>query len=544
MKQADLVDLLLANRGIGVDERAVFFQPKYEDLADPYLMSDMDKAIKRLVQAYKNQERILIYGDYDSDGISSTALLLTALKALGFTKLDHRLPDRFSEGYGMNKKVIASFKPRPNLIVTVDCGSLNHQEVDFANSLGIDVIITDHHSLKPDLPAAVAVINPNRVDSNYPNRSLAGVGVAFCLTRALQSELGTWPQGQEKWLLDLVAIGTIADLMPLVGENRILVKYGLMVLAKSRRQGLKQLLAAAKLENSIIKTETVSFGLAPRFNAAGRIENSDLALEILLAKDQASARQKVERLEYLNQKRRALQDKIFLEASEQAEVSSDEVLILSGKDWHEGVVGIVASKIMEKYAKPTFILQNQGDVFKGSGRSFGDFSIAQLLQASADILEAGGGHKAAGGLKLKATNLTEFKVRAQKFYRSQKLSQQAVFLQPKIEASLKNFELLNFDFYQILQQFEPFGVANPEPIFEVSNLRVRSLQYLGERRQHLKLQLLDELGLSMTFLGFNQGEKYADLEEGQQISVIFNLTLNTWQGRNNLEGRLVALNRH
>ena len=541
MDEAELIDVLLANRGITSTTRAEFLTPSYDNLADPFLLIDMQKAVDRLEKAWQKQESILIYGDYDSDGVTSAALLMTALEKMGFSEITYHLPDRFSEGYGMNCQAIQTLNPKPDLIITVDCGSLNHAEIALANELGIDVIVTDHHALGKTMPAAVAVINPNRLESQYPNRSLAGVGVAFSLVRALQAKLKSWPLGQEKWLLDLVAIGTIADLVPLIGENRILVKYGLLVLAKTRHLGLKYLLSSAKLSTDNIKTDTVAFGIAPRFNAAGRIETSDLALQILRASNTEAARRAVERIEYLNQKRRALQDKIFAEASEQADKNQESVLILSGRDWHEGVIGIVASKIMETYTRPTFILQDKGDYLKGSARSFGDFSIAQAIAAVADLLETGGGHKAAGGVKLKKSNLGEFRRRIYEFYAEQNLTNQLAALKPKVDVILPDLSLLTVNFYHQMEQLEPFGVGNPEPIFAVNNLRVQKVQKMGQNSQHLKLFLSDDLGKEMALVGFNIAEKYRLVTENDVVDVIFNLTLNVWQGKSNVEGRILEI---
>ena len=543
MDGSDLIDLLLDNRHVLPDQRIDFLQPKYSAIekSDPFGLPDMLKAVGRLEVAYKQQESILIYGDYDSDGVTATALLVDGLASLGFKKVSYHLPNRFTEGYGMNSEVIKNLNPIPNVIITVDCGSTNVSEVDLANKRGIDVIVTDHHQIGDTVPKAIAVVNPNRPENTYPNPHLSGVGVAFSLIRALQQRLKTLPQGQEKWLLDLVTIGTVADLMPLLGENRILVKYGLIVLKKTRRLGIKYLLSLSGLTSDNPSADMVAFGLGPRFNAAGRLDNAELALNVLMAKSSAKAKEAVEQLEYLNQKRRALQDKIYQEAFKQAEENDDAVLVLSGQNWHEGVVGIVASKIMEQFSKPVFILQNKDNVIKGSARSFGDFSIAAALQSMPDIIEKGGGHAAAGGLTLKADNLLEFTKRINAFYKEQGLTNQLRFLQPKVDANLPDLHLLTLSFYRQMEQLAPFGVGNPEPIFEVQNLRVKRVQKLGRDAKHLKLNLVDEHGVVMDFLGFNLAETYTNLKEGDSVSAVFNLTLNEWQGRQSVEGRLIDL---
>ncbi len=541
MTELDLLDLLLVNRGIDLSQRASFLNPSYSELDDPFELADMKVAVDRLKSAYDKDENILIYGDYDSDGITSTALLLDALKSLGFNNVEYRLPNRFYEGYGLNKTVIEHLLPKPDVIVTVDCGSMNHVEIESANKLGIDVIVTDHHSVSDDLPEAIAVVNPNRPDSKYKNRSLSGVGVAFNLAVALQRELNTLPLGQEKWLLDLVAIGTIADLVPLNSENRILAKYGLMVLSKTRRLGLKYLMSTAGFAVNDIKSDTVAFGIAPRFNAAGRLESAELALDILLAETESEAKSSVERLEYLNQKRKALQNKIIDEATKQAELSDDAVLVLTGKNWHEGVVGIVASKIMETFSRPAFVLHDDGEFLKGSARSFGEFSIAEAIHANADLLESGGGHAAAGGVKLKKENLDEFTKQINKLYKSKKLKDQLRFLEAKVDIDLPDLSLLNKKFYDLMSQMEPFGVGNPEPIFLVHNLRIERLQKLGREANHYKLRVSDESGNKMDVLGFGLVDKYPDLALGCVIELTLTLMLNQWQGKNSVEGRIISL---
>lgn len=543
MDEVELIDLLLANRQISSTQRANFLHPNYEvvEAADPLMLPDMAKAVARLEQAYHKQESILIYGDYDSDGVTSTALLLDGLASLGYQNITYHLPNRFTEGYGMNLEVIAGLEPAPQLIVTVDCGSLNHAEIDLARQRGIDVIVTDHHQVGEHLPKALAIINPNRPENKYPNIYLAGVGVAFNLVRALQQKLKTLPFGQEKWLLDLVTIGTVSDLMPLAGENRVLVKYGLKVLEKTRRQGIKYLFNLTGMVNNSLTADRVAFGLGPRFNAAGRLDSAELALRVLMAQTSDEAKQLAEQLEYLNEKRRALQDKIYREACSQAEASDDAVLVLNGKDWHEGVVGIVASKIMEKFSKPTFILQSRNGVAKGSARSFGDFSIAQALQSLADVIEKGGGHAAAGGVTLRSRDLSEFTKRINKYYQAQNLTDQLKFVQPKVDAVLPNLNLMTLGFYRQMILLEPFGVGNPEPIFEVRGLRVKRVQKLGREAKHLKLTLVDSSGKQLDFLGFGLSEIYTNINVGDLIDVVFNLTLNEWQGRQVVEGRIINL---
>ncbi|MDO4870911.1 MAG: single-stranded-DNA-specific exonuclease RecJ [Candidatus Saccharibacteria bacterium] len=539
--QAEIIEILLKNRQ--VTNRGEFFAPDYQQVLtrhDPFGMVDMDKAVSRLVKAKEGQQKIVIFGDYDADGVTSTALLLDALASFGFKNVDFYLPDRFTNGYGLTITAIEDIvtKNKPDLIITVDCGSLNHAEITRANELGVDVIVTDHHNLAEIQPSAVAVINPKRPENNYPNRNLAGVGTAFTLVRALQTVLTGLENGREKWLLDLVAIGTIADLMELTGENRVLVKFGLIVLNKTRRLGLKHLLDKNKLES--VTSETIGFIIGPRLNAAGRLERADLALEVLTASDLAEADARVEKLDFLNTKRRALQNKVYTEAREQAMKNNDAVLVLSGDNWHEGVVGIAASHIEEEFQKPVFLLSKKNDVSKGSARSFGDFSVFEAIEYCRPLLKTGGGHKAAGGLSLATENFDIFRQRVNEFYTSLNLTNQLQYFEPKIEIELANFNLLTDDLYQQIQQFEPFGVGNPEPIFRVKNLKIQQVILLGTENQHLKLYLSDANNKSFEMIRFNYNQDWKNRLD-DKVDVIFTLSVNYWNGQSKLQGRLLSL---
>lgn len=539
--QAEIIDLLLKNRL--VTDRDEFFAPNYSQVMDrnnPFNLVDMDKAVARLTEARKKQEKVVIFGDYDADGVTATALLLDALASFGFEDVESYLPDRFTNGYGLTVTAIDEINSKftPKLIVTVDCGSLNHVEIAYAKQLGIDVIVTDHHNLADDQPAAVAVINPKRPENTYPNRDLAGVGAAFALVRALQTCLDGLDDGQEKWLLDLVAIGTIADLMELKGENRALVKFGLIVLAKTRRLGLKHLLDKNKIFTPT--AESVGFVIGPRINAAGRLERADVALNLLQAQNLVEADERVEKLDFLNAKRRALQEVVYQQACAQAKDSQDSVLVLSGKKWHEGVVGIAASRIEEEFKKPVFLLSQNGDNLKGSARSFGDFSVFEAIESVRDLIKTGGGHRAAGGVSLVWANFEQFRQRINDFYHSLNLKDQLRYLAPEVEVELENFELLTKEFYQQLQQFEPFGVGNPEPVFMVRSLTIVQVIFLGNDNQHLKLRLRDNSGRDIEMISFNYNQEWKNRLE-DKVDVIFTLSINSWNGQTKLQGRLLEI---
>lgn len=539
--QSAIIDRLLANRQIS--DRQAFFEPDYQRLVvaiDPFDLVDMDKAVERLVRAWTNQEQVVIFGDYDADGVTATTLLLDAFRQFGFERVAHYLPNRFTNGYGLTIKAVDEIWQtyQPTLIVTVDCGSLNHAEIAHAQSLGIDVIVTDHHNIAPNQPPAVAVINPKRPENHYPNRHLAGVGVAFTLVRALQTRLAGLAPGQEKWLLDLVAIGTVADLMELQGENRALVKFGLLVLEKTRRLGLKLLLQQQKIDQ--INAETVGFIIGPRINATGRLESADFALAVLTAEEINQAQQALEKMNFLNTKRRAWQDKVYQEASQLAQASTDEVLVLKGENWHEGVVGIVASRIQEEFQKPTFILSHKGGMLKGSARSFGEFSVFAAIEAVRPLLLTGGGHQAAGGLSLTEANFEAVADGLKQFYRSLQLTNQQRFLRAEAEIELSDFSLLDVTLYRQLSRFEPFGVGNLEPIFQVDNLTIVDVILMGSDNQHLKVRLRDTQGIVLEMIKFNYHRQW-QIRLADKVRVLFNLSLNRWQGQEKLQGRLLEI---
>ncbi len=538
-RQQQIIKQLAKNRQIkNLDD---FFSIDYQrDVLDndPFLLPDMELVVERLVEAQQKQQKIVIFGDYDADGVTASSVLTEAFVAFGFAPTITYLPNRFTNGYGMTVAAIEEInqKYQPDLIVTVDCASLNHQEIERANQLEIDVIVTDHHNVAEIQPPAIGVVNPKRPDSQYPVDSLAGVGTAFALVRALQTKLDGLPAGQEKWLLDLVAIGTVADLMELKAENRALVYYGLKVMAHSRRKGLAELLAVNKIDQNQLSTETIGFQIAPRINASGRLESADLAFQVMTENNPT---EQVEQLEFLNKKRKAIQDQVYQQASDQAKKDDNPVLILAGEKWHEGIVGIVASRIMETYQKPTFVLDINGEKTKGSARSFGDFSIFQAIDQARDLILTGGGHDAAGGVSFETKNLEKFKQSVNNYYKSLNLKDQLQYLKPKPEIELDNFSELTLDFYQELVRFEPFGVGNPEPIFKVKNVELKDIRKLGQDGNHIKIRLLDVNGQSMEMIKFFVED--FDNQIGEKVNVIFKLKLNSWQGREKLEGQWLEL---
>ncbi len=536
-----LIDRILNARGLQGKSMAAFLSPDYNLSYDPFLLPDMEHAVTRLMLAHEKQEKIVIYGDYDIDGLTATALLLDALVCFGYKNVTSIIPSRFTDGYGLTNDAIDKIaKVKTQLIITVDCGSLSEKEIIRANKLGVDVIVTDHHNPALVQPPAVAVINPKRTDSKYPFKDLAGVGVAFKLVQAMQAKLEGLPVGQEKWLLDLVALGTVCDVVSLLDENRIFTYWGLKVLAKQKRIGLKSLMDIADVNPHKMNARTLGFILGPRMNAAGRLENAQYALDMLVSKDSKSALNEAKRLDEMNVERRLEQGKITKEAIVQAEEYKDDpVLVLSGKDWNNGIVGIVASKILEKFQKPTFILQENGEQTKGSARSFGDFSVADAVCSCQDIITSGGGHDLAAGVTMPTKNICDFRKQINKYYKSLKLENQSELLLPHADTDAELSEISE-GIVDLISQLEPFGNGNPEPVLKTNNLIVKNVKRMGSDCQHVKLDLLDESGKMMQFLSFNAQEHFF-VKIGEKVNVWYHLGINEWQGRRAVEGKLLHL---
>ena len=537
-----LFERILTARGLTTQAaRQAFLQPDYTAVKhDPFLLPDMEKAVVRLKQARQHGEKIVIYGDYDIDGLSATALLLDAFGKFGFEGVDAFIPNRFVEGYGMTMGAVDKVRDMgADLIVTVDTGSLCHAEIAYAASLGIDTVVTDHHNVAETPPPSVAAVNPKFSGHTYPFRDLCGAGVAFKLVQALQTELEGLPDGYEKWLLDLVALGTVCDIVTLADENRANVYWGLEVLKKQQRPGLKALMAVAGVEPDQVNARHLGFGLGPRMNAAGRLETAQHALDMLVARDGLAALEASEKLEELNGKRRSIQDAIFEEACQQAEeLADDHVLVVSSSGWNHGVIGIVASKLVEKYKKPVFIIGERGEEATGSARSFGDFSAADAVRAADDIIIKGGGHRAAAGVTLETKRIGDFRRRVNEFYDSLQLTNQERYLLPRADVEIDDFSEINEELVANLAKMEPFGNGNPEPVVKITTASVLSARRMGADGHHVKLALRDKNGKVLQMLAFNASEEFFR-DPGDEVAVWFQPTVNEWQGVRTVEGRLL-----
>lgn len=556
-----LFEKILKARGLQGDAAKDFLYPDYALGHDPFLLPDMKAAVERLVLARERQEKITIYGDYDIDGLTATTVLLDALAAFGFRFVETFIPNRFVEGYGMTNEAVERIAEKgADLIITVDCGSLSEGPITRAKELGLDVIVTDHHNVAPVQPPAVAVINPKRLLQDNPKRykdlrlikqsktnplypflDLPGVGVAFKLVQALQTKLDGLEAGQEKWLLDLVALGTVCDVVTLVDENRTHVYWGLKVLAKTRRPGLKALMAVSGVEASKVNARSLGFALGPRMNAAGRLETAKYAQDMLITSSGDTALQLAQQLDEMNIARRADQDVIYKGALEQAaQYPDDPVLVLNHPDWSHGIIGIVAAKILEKHKKPTYVLQEMGEESKGSARSYGGFSAADAIRASDDIITKGGGHKLAAGVTLPTKNIEAFRKRVNEYFRSLELPPQQPLLLPKEDVLVTDLSEVTEDLVARIAELEPFGNGNPEPVLKIENVQVIGLRRMGTEAQHLKLGVQDANGKSIELLAFSAPAEWF-CEPGTRVAVWFQPSINEWQGRRNVEGRLVHL---
>lgn len=542
----NLFNKILVSRGFNTQvAREEFLQPDYTSVKyDPFLLPDMRLAVDRLKQALQKQEKIVIYGDYDIDGLSATALLLDAFKSFGFENVEAFIPNRFIEGYGMTMGAVDKVAAMDaELIVTVDCGSLCHKEIEYATTLGIDTVVTDHHNVAETPPPSVAAVNPKFPGHKYPFKDLCGAGVAFKLVQALQTELDGLPDGYEKWLLDLVALGTVCDIVKLEDENRANVYWGLEVLKKQRRTGLKALMTVADVDPEKVSSRSLGFGLGPRMNAAGRLETAQHALDMLVAQDGLVALEASEKLEELNIKRRSIQDEIFEEACQQAdEMADNPVLVVSAPGWNHGVIGIVASKLVEKYRKPVFIIGERGEEATGSARSFGDFSAADAVRETDDIIIKGGGHSAAAGVTLLTENIPAFRARVNEFYDSLQLESQERYLLPQADVEIEDFSEVNEELVQNIARMEPFGNGNPEPVLKITRATVVSMRRMGADGQHVKLSLRDKNGKVLQMIAFNAPEGFFR-EPCDEVAAWFQPALNEWRGAWTVEGRLLHLDK-
>ena len=523
----ELLATVLVNRGIVDDEEIrVFLNPTRSDFHDPYLMPDMEIAVERIIKAIDNQEKVIIYGDYDVDGITSITVLKKFLKTCGL-EADYYIPNRLSEGYGLNKAAIDYIKEKEyTLIITVDCGISGIEEIEYANSLGIETIVTDHHEPMEVLPPAVAIVDLKRKDNDtYPFKSLAGCGVVFKLTQALGMRLGIDEKEYLKYL-DIVCVGTISDIVPLVDENRVIAKLGLKLVEVTRNPGLKALLNASGYK--VVNSNTISFGIAPRINACGRMGYEEEALKLFLTENLVQASEITERLNKYNRDRQEIEKNIYDEAIKmmEKEDSNAQSIVLGSNNWHHGVIGIVSSKITEMYFKPSILICFEGEDGKGSGRSIPGFDLHEALAETAKYLEKYGGHEMAVGLSLKKNNFNRFKEAFEKYVEEKDITGIVPIIEIDKQISLKD---IDSNIVKQLDLLEPFGEANRRPVFVYKNLKIDSIRALSDGK-HLKMTLKDGNTI-VNAIGFNMGQLSKEYMIGDRIDVVGTLEINAYNGR-------------
>lgn len=547
-----ILDQLLANRGIDPSDPKQledFLNPKYQQAYDPFLFTDMHKAAERVWQAIANEEKVYIYSDYDADAVTAASVVYRGLKLLGL-ECSVYIPDRFSEGYGLNLEAFEKIKAEgTSLVITVDCGTNSTAEADFCKANEIDLIITDHHEITGEIPAAFALINPKRPGEKYPFHELTGVGVAFKFIAAVFSdrERNTLAEGYEKWLLDLVAIGTVADCHSLLDENRILVSYGLQVLKKTKWPGLRALLQLAGVEPQEITAKTLGFTLAPRINAAGRLEHASGAFNLLIADDVMEAAALAAALDAVNKKRQLLTETVISEARAQIEVVQDrKILMVSGADWPKGVVGLVAGKLADEYGKPVLVLERGEEFSTGSARSTPEFNIVDALIYSKDYLVKYGGHAAAAGFTVRTENLGMFYKQLLAFADS--LPENEVKIVTVEEPNVRIIEAeaeilpeeLTLQTAQSIEKLEPFGQNNQRPILVLQNAELEFLTPVGKEKQHVQVGA-QAGGKKFKGIAFSSTKSFSRFQTGEQVDLLFETMVDTWNGMNNLKLRVIDM---
>ncbi len=543
----DPIETLLALRGIESEaDRKRFLAPNYEtDLHDPFLFSDMRKLVDRVRQAKEKKEKIGVFGDYDADGITSSVILRKVLERLGLVVAPY-IPDKLTEGHGLHPNALDFFATEDvKLVFTVDCGMMNHAEITQAISRGMEVIVIDHHHVPETLPAALAIINPKLPDSKYPFGELCGAGTTFKTAQALYREFLPNKQDELKWLLDIVAIGTVADCMPLVGENRVIVKYGLIVLSKTRHVGLQEMFAVGKIaidEDCSPNAQTIAFQIAPRINAASRMAHARTAHDLLMSEKRDEARLLALDLESQNQSRQKVSETLAREVRVVAEnLFRDKKLIFAvGEHYPLGVAGLVAGKIAHELGKPTAVFAKGETESTGSFRSVPALNMIEAIEECSELLERFGGHSQAAGATIRNENLKAFFEKLERLV-EKKLAETDMTLALDIDLDLSSYAVTP-DFFARLSRLAPFGIGNPEPVFLVRDVSVDSVRLVGNGEKHLKISFKTENGV-FGGIGFGMGEEWGDLQTGDRADVVFHLAENRWNGSRKLEFLVLDIRR-
>lgn len=528
------ISQILKNRGIDNEKDAeIFMNPSLEYLRDPFLMKDMKKATDRIKKAIENKERIYIYGDYDVDGVSSTSILFLYFKSIDFP-VKYYIPNRLEEGYGINEEAIKKIhNDGCDLIITVDCGITSVKEVDLANELGIDVIITDHHECQSEIPNALAIVNPKQEDCNYPFDMLCGCGVAFKIIQALTDEEEFKTSMFD--YLEIVTLATICDIVPLIDENRIIVKNGLKLMKEGKNLGLRELIKVCGIETEKIGSSHIGYSVGPRINASGRLGYSYLGVQLFTTDLEDEAKEIANILEAKNIERQMIESKMYKEAEEvllsDERYKEDKVLVIAKEGWQHGIIGIVASKLTEKYYKPTILLTIEDGEATGSARSIKGFSIFDALVSCKDLMNKFGGHEQAAGLALNRENIDELRQRVNEIA-DYNLTKEDLIENIKVEYELSE-ESATLDLVEDLHKLEPFGLSNPSPRFIMRDLLLTNIFKMGKNKQHLKLIVENEK--SYECVGFNMAYLADDFQVGDKIDVLFQVDENNFNNERKVQ---------
>ena len=525
---------ILNNRGIDNEKDAeIFMNPSLEYLRDPFLMKDMDKAVERIKKAIENKERIYIYGDYDVDGVSSTSILVLYFKSINYP-VKYYIPNRLEEGYGINENAIEKIHADGcELIITVDCGITSVKEVDLANELGIDVIVTDHHECQSEIPNAYAIVNPKQYDCNYPFDMICGCGVAFKMIQAL-TDKEEFKNTMYNYL-EIVTLATICDIVPLVDENRIIVKNGLKLMKEGKNLGLRELIKVCGIETNKIGSSHIGFSVGPRINASGRLGYSYLGVQLFTTDCEDEAREIANILEAKNIERQLIESKMYKEAEEiianDESYNKDKVLVVAKEGWQHGIIGIVASKLTEKYYKPTILLTIEGDEATGSARSIKGFNMFEALESCKELMNKFGGHEQAAGLALNRNNIKELKERINEIA-DYNLTKEDLIENVNVEYELDE-ESADLDLVEDLHKLEPFGMSNPSPRFIMRDLLLTHIYKMGKNKQHLKL--IVEKDKIYECVGFNMAYLADNFEIGDKIDILFQVDENNYNNERKVQ---------
>lgn len=523
-----IISQILANRGIKEkSDINRFLSPRISYLNDPFEIPDMQKAVDRTMLARQKKEKVLVWGDYDVDGVTATSIVVLGLKKIGM-EASYYIPHRYNEGYGMNIEALKKISSQGvSLIITVDCGVSNVKEIAFAKSLGIDVIVTDHHNIPEKLPDSVAAVNPKRLNKNHPSRDLSGAGVAFKFIWALLRTAGIKDSQSIKEFLDLAALGTVADVVPLTRENRILTVSGMKVLGEKKRVGVRQLCEKSGM-NGEVTARNISFMLAPRLNAPGRLKHAGLSIKLLLEDDPQKAKGIADEISLINSQRQQIGSLIGQDVfSKLSDPETKKLIMLSGKNWHPGVIGIVASRISEKFNRPTILISEDGDSCRGSARSIENFDIYKLLMSCKDLFSDFGGHKDAAGFEMPTEMIPALKERLSKEIEAF-LSVDELAPRTNIDLEI-DFDRISIDLAREIEKLSPFGHGNPDPVLMSRKLKVVESKKVGSKGNHLKIKFSDGNNC-VDSIGFGMGALSKDISKDGYFDVAYNLSVNQWDG--------------